>query len=87
MSEKSKEKYQYNYKRLKGRIRERYHTQERFAEALGIGRVSLSQRLGNKLEFTQDEIYRACHLLDIDIAQAWDYFFSDEYVKAGWKTN
>lgn len=87
MSGQCKEKYQYNYNRLKGRIRERYHTQEKFADALGIGRVSLSQRLSNKLEFTQDEIYRACCLLEIDIAEAWDYFFSDVYVRANRKTD
>ncbi|MBR3771347.1 MAG: DUF739 family protein [Clostridium sp.] len=84
MSGRNKVRYQFNYNRLKGRIRERYQTQEKFADALGIGRVSLSQRLGNKLEFTQDEIFRACYLLDIDFSEAWDFFFSDVYVKAQW---
>lgn len=76
-----KKRYKFNYNRLRGKIKECYDTQEKFADELGIGRVSLSQRLSNKLEFTQDEILRACQLLNIDWEELEDYFFSEVYVK------
>lgn len=66
---------QWNYSKLRGKIKEIFGTQEAFAEALGIGRVSLSQRLNNLLEFTQDEMFKACELLKISTCDISDYFF------------
>ena len=66
---------QLNYSKLRGKIKEIFGTQEAFAEALGIGRVSLSQRLNNLLEFTQDEMFKACELLKISACDIPDYFF------------
>lgn len=66
---------QWNYSKLRGKIKEIFGTQEAFAEALGIGRVSLSQRLNNLLEFTQDEMFKSCELLKISTCDIPDYFF------------
>lgn len=66
---------QWNYAKLRGKIKEIFDTQDAFAEALGIGRVSLSQRLNNLLEFTQDEMFKACELLNISTCDIPDYFF------------
>lgn len=65
----------FNYNKLRGKIREVFGTQEEFAEKLGIGRVSLSQRLNNILEFTQQEIFKSCRLLDIPLEEISLYFF------------
>lgn len=46
----------YDYRKLRGKIKEVFGTQDAFAEKLGIGRVSLSKRLTNQLEFSQAEI-------------------------------
>ena len=70
-----KEKYIYNYSSLMGLIKEKYGTQEKFAEVLGLGRVSLSQRLNNKLEFRQSEIKYAVELLEIPKESIGGYFF------------
>ncbi len=69
------EKNVYNYRALMGLIKERYGTQERFAEEMGLGRVSLSQRLNSKLEFRQSEIKRAVELLEIPKESIGAYFF------------
>ena len=69
---------QYKYNKLLGRIKEIYGTQEKFAEALGIGRVSLSQRLNNKLDFSQTEMLKSCQLLDIQTDKIAIYFFQCE---------
>jgi len=67
--------FRYDYRRLLGKIKEFYGTQEKFANDLNIGRVSLSQRLNGKLSFTQNEICRAVKLLQIDQRDIPMYFF------------
>lgn len=66
----------YNYSKLKGKIKEVYNTQNNFAKALGIGRTSVSQRLNNHSEFTQNEIYKTCQLLGIGLDKLDEYFFN-----------
>lgn len=65
----------WDYSKLRGKIREICGTQDSFAEKLGIGRVSLSQRLNNQLEFSQDEIFKACEILGIKNEELSLYFF------------
>lgn len=65
----------FDYSMLKGKIKEKFDTQDAFAKELGIGRVSLSMRLNNKLEFSQKEMEKSCILLSIDICDLAKYFF------------
>ncbi len=67
---------EWNYQKLRGKIKEICETQDNFAERLGIGRVSLSQRLNNLLEFTQKEIYKSCEILGISLSEIPEYFFT-----------
>lgn len=66
----------FDYSKLRGRIKEIFGTQDNFADALNIGRVSLSQRLTGKLEFTQEEIMKSCELLKFDPSEIPSYFFT-----------
>ena len=66
----------FDYRKLKGRIKEKFDTQEKFADALGIGRTTISQRLSNKSEFSQEEIKRSCDLLKIPPELISEYFFT-----------
>ena len=65
----------WDYSKLRGKIREVCGTQDIFANKLGIGRVSLSQRLNNQLEFSQEEIFKGCDILGIDESEIPSYFF------------
>lgn len=65
-----------DYSKLYGRIREMYKTQEAFAELLGISKSSLNLRLNNRREWTTNEIFKACELLNIPIKDAHLYFFT-----------
>ena len=65
-----------NYDKLRGKIREVFHTQEAFAEALGISKTSLSKKLNGSVYFTQDEINRSCELLNIPKEFIPVYFFT-----------
>lgn len=71
----------FDYRKLRGKIREICDTQDKFAEKLGIGRVSLSQRLNNMLEFSQKEIFLSCEILSIPIEECYKYFFTPEVQK------
>lgn len=68
----------WDYSKLRGKIKEVCGTQDIFAERLGIGRVSLSQRLNNLLEFTQEEMYKACEILGIPLIELPVYFFTNK---------
>lgn len=70
------EKIIYNYSKLKGRVTECFDTQENFANAMGMSRVSISQKLNNISYFSQYEIDKACELLSIDPTEIPTYFFT-----------
>lgn len=71
----------FEYSALTRLIRFKYGTQDNFAKALGIGRVSLSQRLNNRREFTQNEIAKAVELLGISEKSIPEYFFNEKVQK------
>ena len=66
----------YDYSKLRGKIKEKYSTQDAFAEKIGIGRVSLSQRLNCKLEFSQEEINKSIEVLGLTTSDIPSYFFT-----------
>lgn len=66
----------FNYSKLRGKIKEVYGTQEAFAIGMTMSRSSLSQKLNNNVEFTQDEIRLACKLLGIPNSDIGTIFFS-----------
>ena len=66
----------YNYSKLLGRIIEKFETQGKFADAMGMSERSLTLKLHNEREFKQSEIHKACQLLDIDMADSGLYFFT-----------
>lgn len=66
----------YDYAKVRGKIKEKFNTQEKFAKSLGISSVSLSAKLNKRIEFTQSEIDRSCELLEIPKAEIPDYFFT-----------
>lgn len=70
--------YSFNYRKLKGRIREIFNTQSAFAKAMGMSTTSLSAKLNNKIEFSQKEIDKASDLLKIKKEEIPIYFFTPE---------
>ena len=71
----------FDYKKLRGKIREVFGTQENFANALGISKVSLSLKLNNTRDFTQGEISKAAALLEIKPSDVPAYFFAQKVQK------
>lgn len=71
----------YDYSKLRGRIKEKYGTQEIFSRDMGLSSAALSQRLNNMTKFSQDEIVLACDILAIPDGEIMQYFFSHEVKK------
>lgn len=65
-----------DYKKLKLKIKEVYDTQEAFAEAMGMSKTALNQRLNGSVEWKASEIAKACDLLHIPLTDAHLYFFT-----------
>lgn len=65
-----------NYAKLRGKIKEKFGSQDNFAEAMGMDRSTLSLKLNGKSDWTRTEIEKACALLDIPLSEAYAYFFT-----------
>lgn len=70
-------KVMFDFRKLEGRIVERFGTRSAFAEKAGFTNSQLSARLNNKVDFDLSEIYGLCvpELLDISIDDIPTYFF------------
>lgn len=68
----------FDFRKLEGRIIERFGTRAAFADAMGFSPSQLSARLNNKVFFDSCEIRKACapDMLDISDAEIPAYFFA-----------
>lgn len=71
----------FDYRRLRGRIKEVCGTQDAYADKIRLGRVSVSQRLNNILDFSQSEMLRSAEVLGFTTAEIPVYFFTPEVQK------
>lgn len=65
----------YTYNRLRGRIIEKFESQEKFADRLGISSTSLSKKMTGKTGFSQKDIILWSDLLGIEKKDYSLYFF------------
>ena len=71
-------KVSFDFRKLEGRIVERFGTRLEFAKAAGYTKSQLSARLNNKVDFGLSEVYELCtpELLDIAVPDIPAYFFT-----------
>lgn len=71
---------QYDFSKVRGRIKEKLGNEAKFAEKLGISPASLSSKFNNRSDFTATEISRASDedVLDISIDKIGVYFFTKQ---------
>lgn len=67
---------EYDYSKLKGRIRECFPTQSVYAQKLEISDTSLSNKLNNKTVFDQDEIQKSIEIFNLNPNETMEYFFT-----------
>lgn len=65
----------YDYRKLRGRIIEKYGTLKAFAFDMGWSERTLSLKMNCKVYWKQPEITRATRLLDISSEEVTAYFF------------
>lgn len=66
----------YDYSKLKGRIVEKCGNQTKFAENIGLSERTISLKLNNINYWKQNEISKACKILDINESDIKQYFFN-----------
>ena len=66
----------FDYSKLRGRIVEKFGTQQAFAKALGVSARTLSLKMNNRIPFGQDEIDRIITLLQDTPQNIKAYFFT-----------
>jgi len=66
----------YQYKKLRGRIIERFGTQEKFAKEIGISETALSKKMQCKTGISQSDICLWSKLLGITPDEYGVYFFT-----------
>lgn len=71
-----------DYRKLKGKIKEVFDTQEAFAKAMGLSYTSVNQKVNDKVEWSSSEIAKACNLLHIPLTEAHIYFFTPKVEKS-----
>lgn len=67
---------EYDYSKLKGRIKECFPTQSDFAQKLSMSDASLSNKLNNKNVFDQDEIKETIDIFNLNATETMEYFFT-----------
>lgn len=67
---------EFDYSKLRGKIREVFNTQEQYANFMGLSETSITNKLNNNSYFTQAEIIKSIELLKIDVNEIGAYFFT-----------
>lgn len=72
---------EFDYSALRGKIREQFGTERNFANAIGMNPSTLSQKLSNKLEFSQQDIMDCLKALHMGSDYIEPYFFTLKVAK------
>lgn len=68
--------YDFKYAKLRGRITEKFGTEIRFAEALGLSLAAVSRKLTGRVGFSSRDILKWCEILEIPLKEVGSYFFA-----------
>ena len=72
---------EFDYRMLRGKIREKYGTEEDFAKDMHISSASLRHKFRNEGDFTMGQMLKAAELLGIDAMSIPKYFFVEKVQK------
>lgn len=66
----------YQYRKLKGRIKELYGSQAAFAEAIGMSHNTVCKKLTGRIGISQCDVERWAELLKIERCDYGEYFYT-----------
>ena len=69
-------RYSYDYSKLKGKLREKGFIYKTFGKIIGISEASVSERINNNAQFTQEEMEKSMIALDEPLSKVDEYFFT-----------
>ena len=75
---KRKVKKVFDYSKLRGKIKEVFGTQAKFAKAMGMSTVTLSAKLNGTVQFTAPEMNKACEVRGVSVEFIPLYFFTEK---------
>lgn len=67
---------------LRGRIIQKFGSQGRFAQHIGKTQQTVTAKLNNRVQFTQNDILEWCNALDIPADDVGKYFFDQKLSKS-----
>lgn len=67
---------EFEYRKLRGRIVEKYGTINAFSEQLGISNIQVSKKINGKAGFSQKDVVKWCGLLDIALKDVGQFFYA-----------
>ena len=70
------ERYIFDYRKLDGRIHEVCGSHKQFAKLMGVSATTISNKLTNKVYFSQEEIQKAGEILSLKPGSVSEYFFT-----------
>ncbi len=74
-------KYEFDYSKLKGRIKEKFNSQSNFVKELNMSEQVFSKRINNQVQFDSSEIKKMVALLEINDDEISEYFFKEKVEK------
>lgn len=75
-----KKKIEYNFNKLKIRIKDKEYTQAKLGKILGISKTQFNLRINNRIDFKSSEISIIADILDIR-NEIEEYFFAEKVKK------
>lgn len=66
---------EFKYAKLRGKIVEKYGTQERFASAIGLSNTTVTKKLTGNVQFTQTDIIKWSAALGIALKDVGAFYF------------
>lgn len=66
----------FNYRKLRGKIIEKYGTITEFVKIYGVSQNTFSRKLNNRLKFSADDIIKIVNILEIPESEIKEYFFN-----------
>ena len=73
---RNKTRYQFDYSKLRKRMREKYGDMMTFAITIGMSKNAVSLKFNNHNSFSQSDIHDWCDYLDIPYTEVGEYFFT-----------
>lgn len=68
----------FDYRKLRGKIVEKYGSQTAFVLEYGVSENTFSMKMNNKVRFTSDDIVKISEMLDIPKEEVGIYFFTQK---------